>query len=169
MTILFSVGLSSCSRKPVYTCGLAYLVSRPKIDSKVLRLERVAVADTTIAFISGTIYGKDSSDNHVTTDTLIAANVYVVDQMTGKIYGKPTDLSGKYKFHLPASTYDLKVQYIAYNSLIIRNVKFGTGDIMEFEALLGQSGAGQDSSVYVMQADKTIKLISQPTMTKKKL
>jgi hypothetical protein len=62
----------------------------------------------------------------------------------------------------------LKVQYIAYNTLVIRNVKFGTGDIVEFDALLGQSGAGQDSSVYAMQADKTINLISQPTKTKKK-
>jgi hypothetical protein len=168
LTILFSVGLLNCSRKPVYACGLTYLASRPKIDSKVLRLERVAIADTTIAFISGTVYGKDSSDVHVTTDTLMAANVYVVDQLTGKIYGKPTDHSGKYQFHLPASTYDLKVQYIAYNTLVIRNVKFGTGDIVEFDALLGQSGAGQDSSVYAMQADKTINLISQPTKTKKK-
>lgn len=168
LTIFMSVGLSNCSRKPVYTCGVAYLASRPKIDSKVLKLERVAIADTTIVFISGNVYGKDSADAHVTTDILMAANVYVVDQMTGKVFGQSTDLRGKYQFHLPSSTYDLKVQFIAYNTLIIRNVHFGTGDIVKFDALLGQSGAGQDSSVYTMQADKTIKLISQPTKTKKK-
>jgi hypothetical protein len=168
LIIIFSVGLSNCSRKPVYTCGLAYLASRTNIDSKILRLERVAIADTTIAFISGAIYGKDSSDTHVTKDTIIAANVYAINQTTGKIYGKPTDLNGNYQFQLPASTYHLKVQFIAYNTLIVRNVKFGTGDIVEFDALLGQSGAAQDSSVYAMQADKTIKLISQSPKARKR-
>lgn len=167
LIILFSVGLINCTPKPVFTCGLANHALTPKFDSKVLRLERVGAADTTIAFISGSIYGKDSSDTHVSTDTLIAAYVCLVDQATGKIYCKPTDLNGKYQFSLPVSTYNLKVQYIAYNTLVIRNVKLETGDIVEFDALLGLSGACQDSSVYVMQDDNTIKLINQTIKTKR--
>lgn len=167
LALLFA-GLINCSRKPVYTCGLGYLSSRPPIESRILKLERVAITDTTIAFISGIVLGHDSSETATRTDTLMFANVFVVDKKTGKTIGNATDLKGHYQFYLPASTYDLKVQFIAYNTLIIQNAFFGTGDIVEFNALLGQSGAGRDSCVFQMQPDRTIKEIYKPAIGIKK-
>jgi hypothetical protein len=168
LTLIVSLGLTNCSQKQIYTCGLAYLDSRPGIDSKVLYLERVGIADTTIAIISGEISGKDSSEFGVTTDILIGSSVYLTDKLTGEIYYQTTDLEGKYQIHVPASTYNFKVQYISYNTLIVRDVIFGTGDIVQFYAMLGQRGAGHDSTVFIMQPDKTIKKITQPINTKKK-
>lgn len=40
------------------------------------------------------------------------------------------------------------VQYITYNALMIRNMHFETGDIAEFNAILGQIGASVDSTGY---------------------
>jgi len=153
LTIIVSTLLWSCVRKPIYTCGLGHLANRPKIESKIIELNRTGIADTTIAFISGQILGKDSTDAGVGIDSLGFANVYVVDNVTGKTIGKATDLNGKFEFTIPSASYDLKVQYIAYNTLIIRNVYFGTGDIVEFNAVLGQSGVSVDSTEYRMKSE----------------
>jgi hypothetical protein len=132
-----------------------------------MSLERIAIADTTIAFISGTIFSCDSSESGVITDKLMSACIYVVDKNTGQKIGNFTDSEGHYQFNLPASTYDLKVQSIEYTTLIIRDVIFGTGDMVEFDALLGQSGAPWDSCVFQMQRDRTLKELYKPTLTKK--
>ncbi len=170
--LFISFTLLSCTRKSYYKCGL-YISStssfRQKIDSKILKLERTAIADTTMVFISGTIHGKDSLDGNVKTHLLAYANILVTDQMTGKTFSKSTDFNGKYNFYIPSSTYNLTVKTVTYNSLIIQNVKFGSGDIIEFNALLGQSDQIRDSTVYSTQADKTFKLISSRlSQTKKK-
>ena len=162
-TILFLVALlSSCYRKILYPYSIHPNI---KIDSKVLKLERVSIADTTIAFISGTIYSKDGTDTLYPPLATIGAIVFMIDQRTGKRYFNVTDYSGKYLLHLPTSIYDLKVQYNGYNTLVMRNFILKTGDIMEFNVQLGPSIAERDSSVYEMQVDKTIKLISQPKKT----
>lgn len=158
--ILFLVAaLTSCYRKPLYPY---YVHSNLKIESKALRLESVSIADTTIALVSGNIYIKESTDTLYPPLVTIGAAVYMVDQRTGKTYGNVTDISGKYQVHLPTSIYNFKVSYTGYNTLVVRNVIVNTGDIMEFNVQLGPSIAEQDSSVYEMQADKTIKWIGQP-------
>ena len=157
--ILITALLYGCARKPVYTCGFGYLSNKPKIHSKVIKLKRTGIADTTVAFISGQIFGKDSIDKGITIDTLEYANVYVVDNVTGKVIGKATDLNGKFDFTVPSATYDLNVQYAAYNTLIIRNVFFGTGDVLELNAVLGQSGTADDSSEYKILNEWTIEEI----------
>jgi hypothetical protein len=150
------VAILNCSRKPISICGLRYIDSRSNIDSKVLRLECIAVADTTIASVSGIIFGKDSSEYVVTIDTLISAIVILVDKETKKVYNTSTGNDGKYHLFVPASTYDLRVYYISYNTLIVRNISLGTGEIVECNAVLGQSGIRDDSTVFEMLPDKTI-------------
>lgn len=157
-TILFSVTLSSCYRKIVDPYFGVYFT---KIDSKVLKLESVSIADTTIALVSGTIYSKDGSDTlspNVATDAVVIMN----DQRSGKIYAILTDINGKFQINLPTSIYNLKVGYTDYQTLVVRDVILQAGEIIEFNAQLGLSIGEKDSSVYAMQADKTIKLISQP-------
>ncbi len=159
LIILISILFSNCARKPVYTCGLDYLANRPIIDSRIIELKRTGIADTTIAYISGRILGKDSTDAEVSIDTLAYANVYIVNKTTGQTIGKVTDLNGKFEFSLPSASYDLKVKYIAYNTLIVRNVFLGTGDIFEFNALLGQSGVSIDSTEYRMTKERMLEKI----------
>ena len=153
------IELSSCTNKSIVTCGSGDLESRPNIAGEVLQLKRIAIADTTIASISGEIFGKDSSANGVTIDTLVGTLVYLIDTKNGKTYSSQTNIHGKYQYYVPASTYDLKVQYIAYNILIVRNVIIGTGDMIQFNAVLGQCGTEQDSTIFLMQQDKTTKRI----------
>nr|MCU0350405.1 carboxypeptidase-like regulatory domain-containing protein [Flavobacterium sp.] len=94
-------------------------------------------------------------------------SVSVTEQTTGKVYGNSTDINGKYKFFIPSSTYDLKVQMVNYTTLIIRNIKIGSSDVIEFNALLGQSDITSDSTVYSLQADRTFKIIPNQTIQKK--
>lgn len=157
-TILFSVTFSSCYRKMVDPYFGVYFT---KIDSKVLKLERVSIADTSIALISGAIYSKDGTDT-LSPNVAIDAVVIIIDQKTGKIYANLTDINGKYQIHLPTSIYNLKVGYTDYQTLVVRDVILQAGEIIEFNAQLGLSIGEKDSSVYAMQADKTIKLISRP-------
>jgi len=154
--IAISVLLSNCSRKHVHTCGLANLENKPSIDSRVVELKRTGIADTTIAFISGTVLGKDSSQQDVTIDTLAYSNVVLVDNKNGNMIGTSTDANGHFQFNIPPATYDLKVQFITYNTLIVRDVFFGTGEIYELKAELGQRGGYSSSSEYRMTDDKQI-------------
>lgn len=78
------LAFSSCTKKYLVTCGSGDLESRPNIAGEVLQLKRIAIADTTIASISGEIFGKDSFNNVVTIDTLIGALVYLIDTKNGK-------------------------------------------------------------------------------------
>jgi len=160
LTILIGLALINCARKPIYTCGLMSNLLKPTIDSKISKLERVAIADTTISFISGTILSGDSSEKGLVLDTLMFANVCLVDRKNHRIIGKTTDVKGQFNFSFPSSTYDLKVQFIAYKTLIIRDVKFGTGDIVNFNAILGQANLGQDSTVFQMLSNWTFKEIN---------
>lgn len=148
LIILFPNLLWACAHKPVYTCGNSYLANRPKIESKVLKLERIGIADTTVAFISAKILGKDSTSAGTTIDTLIYAKVYLVDKVRAKTIAKATDLNGEFDFTVPSGLYDLQVQHIAYNTLIIRDMHLGTGDLVELKAVLGQSGTSVDSTEY---------------------
>ena len=156
-TILLSFTLSSCYRKVVDPYFGAFIT---KIDSKVLKLESVSITDTTIALVSGTIFSKDGSDTlhpNVATDAVII----MIDQRSGKMYGNLTDINGKYQIHLPSSIYNLNVEYTDYQTLVVRDVILQKGENIEFNAQLGLSIGEKDSSVYAMQADKTIKLIKQ--------
>lgn len=159
--------LFNCVRKTTYVCGMDYLESKSKVESKVLRLERVAIADTTIASLSGAVFGIDSVLNEVTIDTATYALVTLTDKVTGKVYAALADSVGKYWMHFPAARYNLRVQSIAYNTLIVQDVVVGTDDIIKFDALLGASGTITDSSVFVMQADKTFLRVNVPAEIKK--
>jgi hypothetical protein len=166
LTITIFAGLISCSRKSKSTCGFDYFVSRASINSKVINFERVAIADTTIALVSGTILGHDLTARSSTTDPLPYSKITAVDKKTGQIVVHTTDLHGNFQFPISASTYDLTIPSIGYNTLIIRDVFFGTGDIVEFTALLGQCGAAVDSCVFQMQADRTLKEVYTPKLKK---
>jgi hypothetical protein len=138
--ILLGLVLTDCARKPVYTCGTGALMNRPSIQSKILSLKTVGIGDTIAAFISGTIFGKDSVDNKVTIDTLMFAAIAFISHERQDTVGAVSDMHGKFEKHLQAGTYDIIVKYVGYVGLMIKNVPFGQGELKEFDVLLGQQG-----------------------------
>lgn len=129
-----------CAKKPVYICGTGALMSRPSIESKVLSLRPVGIADTITAFVSGTIFGKDSIDKKVTICTLSFATITLINKDRQDSIKVVSDEQGKFQKHFQAGTYDILVKYVAYTGLMIKNVPFGRGELKEFNALLGQQG-----------------------------
>lgn len=139
-----------CSHKTSYICGSEIFSSRPTIEGKILRFERVAFSDTTVAIIYGHIFSRDSMDKHVSLDTLQAAVINAIDKATGKVYRTQVDLGGEYELLLPPSSYILKIHGIAHNTLVVQNVKLETSDMIEFNAALGVFSSVIDSTVYDM-------------------
>ena len=137
--VLLVLFLMGCAKKPVYTCGTV-LTNKPSIESKVLSLKTVGIADTITAFVSGTIFGKDSIDKKVTIDTLSFATITLINKERQDTIKVVSDAQGKFQQHFQAGTYDILVKYVAYTGLMIKNVPFGRGELKEFNALLGQQG-----------------------------
>ena len=138
LTLGILIGLISCAKKNYVVCGLGSDMNLTKLDSKIIELKRIGIADTTLASISGKIYAKSINKN----DTLIAnfayTNIWVRDVKTDSLIGTTSDSKGEFQFTIPASEYDLQVQFIGFNNLKVKNVKVGTGDIINFSAILGQ-------------------------------
>ncbi|MFN0188647.1 MAG: hypothetical protein ACKVQV_08095 [Bacteroidia bacterium] len=135
--LILSIAFANCSRKTTVTCGTGEFMKKPSIESKVLLLQTVGIADTTIAFISGCVTGKDSSEKVTSIDTLSFAAVSFINSKQDTV--KTTaDLQGKFKSHLERGTYSIVFQIVGYNRLIIDKVNFGSGEIKELNVLLGQ-------------------------------
>ena len=160
---LFSSG---CARKQTYICANYYIANRPSIDSRVSKLEKNIAIDTVIASISGRIYGKDSSDTDVSLSKLFLAPIWVVDQKTGEKILCSSDTAGRFQLSVPASSYDLKAKYLAYNQLIVRDLKIGPGDICKVEIVLGQANTHSDSTVYRLTENELLIKVKQPTKKK---
>ena len=57
---------------------------------------------------------------------------------TQAVLGTYSELDGLYNTTIPAATYQIEVQFIGYNRVIIENVQLGTGEILQMSANLGQ-------------------------------
>ncbi|MFC0604569.1 carboxypeptidase-like regulatory domain-containing protein [Winogradskyella pulchriflava] len=137
MTTGILIGLISCSKK-IYSCGLEPVLNIVSIDSEILNLKRIGIADTTLASISGKIYAKSINEKDTLTDNFAFTNIWVRDLKTDSLIGTTSDSKGEFQFTMPASEYDLQVQFIGFNNLKVKNVKVGTGEIISFSAILGQ-------------------------------
>jgi hypothetical protein len=130
--------MTSCANKVIVTCGTADLMNRPSTESKVLSLKTIGIADTTIAFISGLVSGKDSTDKKVTIDTLAATSIQFINLERSDSVTVFADISGKFQQHLTAGIYNIWVFNVGYNRLLLENVSFRTGELKELNVLLGK-------------------------------
>jgi len=132
------IGLISFAKKNYVTCGLASGIENVNIESKIIQLKRIGIADTTIASISGKVYGKIKYLNKKDTiiENLQYANIWVTDKKTDSSVGTTSNLKGEFQFNVPASKYDLNVQFIGFNNIKVKNIKIGTGDIIDFKTIL---------------------------------
>jgi hypothetical protein len=146
-SVLLAFVFTGCARKSIITCGTAALMSRPSIESKILSLKTVGTGNTSTAYISGTVLGKDSADNKARIDTLMYAPVYFISHERQDTATAFSDMQGTFEKHLPAGTYDIVVKYVAYTALKIKNVPVAPGELKELDVLLGQQGRVMVESV----------------------
>lgn len=137
-SFFFATLFTSCARKVLVTCGTADLMNRPSVESKVLSLKTVGIVDTTIAFVSGFVTGKDSTDKKITIDTLAFTSIQFVNLVSSDSVVVFADDKGKFQQHLIAGTYTILMCYVGYNRLSIENVSFGTGELKELNVILGR-------------------------------
>ncbi|GGW73277.1 carboxypeptidase family protein [Winogradskyella epiphytica] len=138
LTLGILIGLISCAKKNYVTCGLGSEMNPKTIDSEIIELKRIGIADTTLASISGKICAKSINENDTLTDNFAYTNIWVKDIQTDSLIGTTSNSKGEFQFTIPASEYNLEVQFIGFNNLKVRNVKIGTGDIINFSAIIGQ-------------------------------
>ena len=143
-------------------------MSREPIVSEIVQITQLGIADTTIAYVTGTVVGKYKTDSSEYLDTLIGAPVSFYDSESDLMIGEMTDRNGSYSFRLPPSSYDVHVSYIAHNELVIKDLKLASGEIIDLNLLLGQSGGHRDSCVYALNEDRTIEVEHLPTKRKKR-
>lgn len=131
--------VTACAKK-VVKCGLIGENMNPqKLQSVVTINKNYLIADTTVVSVSGKIFG---SYIHERTDTIVEplqyANVIFKNVKTQAVLGTYSELDGLYNTTIPAATYQIEVQFIGYNRVIIENVQLGTGEILQMSANLGQ-------------------------------
>jgi hypothetical protein len=141
-TILISLSIAltfiGCKRESIYTCGNSPSSNITSIPSKILSLQTIGFADTTLAVIYGKTFGKDSIDSRVIVDTLFNTRIEFIDLEKRDTIIVSSDVQGKYQKYLRPSTYDIIISYVGFNVLRIENVSFKLSEIKELDVLLGQ-------------------------------
>ncbi|PTX63510.1 carboxypeptidase-like protein [Kordia periserrulae] len=122
-------------------CALAEAPAHLQTKSKsTLDINKNLIfADTTVATISGKIYGESlySDEKFQEEDTLPFANIALINAETQEVLGTTTDLDGAYNLSIPAATYQLKISFVGYNIVLIDNIQLGTGELFNLSAQLG--------------------------------
>ena len=150
------LGLISCSKKNYVTCGLTEDLNSATIDSEIIELKRIGISDTIVANISGKIFTRYIHKKDTLTDNFPFVNIFIRDIKTDSIIGTTTNSKGEYQYTIPASKYDFEIQFIGFNNLLIKNIKIGKGDIINFSATIGQ---GNGVTVYKRKQDGFFEII----------
>ncbi|WP_293890294.1 carboxypeptidase-like regulatory domain-containing protein [Flavobacterium sp.] len=119
---------------------------RPKEKPTVIKNERIGIGDTTIAFVSGTIYDYEKQPLGFAALNFLS----LTDSSKHDVF---TDSLGNFKLHLPADKYKLTALFVGYTSLTIDDLQLGTGELRELKLQLGNGGAFK---TYLIQSDKPL-------------
>jgi hypothetical protein len=119
--------------------------------SQILENKLIGIADTTIAFVSGTILDYKE-------EPLSFSGTFFIDMLDNKKHFIIADSLGKYKISLPAGRYTLECVSVGYMSLKIENLIFKIGEIKEINIKL------EEASYF-----KSHSIISDKPLSKRKL
>jgi len=139
--LFFATAFAGCAKKVHVECGTPELINMPSIESKVLSLRTIGIADTTAALISGLVLSKDSADKKVIIDTLAFTLVSFINRETSDSVSAVAGKDGTFRKYLMAGSYDIQFGMIGYNRLRIENVSFGSGELKELDVLLGHGNS----------------------------
>ncbi|AXG69979.1 carboxypeptidase regulatory-like domain protein [Kordia sp. SMS9] len=130
----------NCKSKNI-ACALAAVPAHLQTKSQsILDISKNLVfADTTVATISGKIYGESiySDEPFQQEDILPFTNITLTNTETKEVLGITTDLDGAYNLSVPTATYQFQISFIGYNIVTIENLQLGTGEILNLSAQLG--------------------------------
>ena len=130
------------NRLEVKTSGL-FLHFYKISTMKNLMIALLALLTLTGYAQKGTIKGK-VFDNK-TGESLVGVSVLIKGTTTGEV----TDLNGKFSLKLDQGTYDLKLSYISYQTLIIEDVKVKPGGVNQLENIQLKSSQEELDAVVV--------------------
>ena len=119
---------------------------RPKEEPKILRNERIGIADTITTFIQGKIF-----DNK--NEPLGFSVLYLTSKTDSSKFGTFADSLGNFKLTVPADKYILSAKCVGYSDLTIDNFEVGKGEIRELNLRLGDGGAFR---TYLITSDKPL-------------
>lgn len=100
--------------------------------SKIIKNKKIGTTDTAIAFVSGCII--DYNNQPITYATIVLRT-----GDSSKKYIRNTDSSGCFKISVPVGNYTLIASCVWYNSVSIKKMKLGHGEIREVIVKLGRS------------------------------
>ena len=119
---------------------------RAKEQPKIIKNEIIGIGDTTVAFISGTIWDYKGEPISFAVLNLLSLN-------GSSKFGAIADSLGNFKLHLPAGNYKLTALSIGYSSLITDDFLIGTGELRELKLQLGNA---QSYKIYNIVSDKPL-------------
>jgi len=153
--------LTACAQKALKHAVIGEDMNPQKLPSIVTISENFVIAATTIVSVSGKIFGSYIHERKDTiTDPLEFSNVVFTNVETKEVFGKVTKKDGSYTITIPAATYQIKAQFIGFNTIIIKNIQLGTGEIFNFSANLGQ-GIGKE--YFKIKSNKTTRKLIRKT------
>lgn len=141
-SILLLVSLLSilgCRTKIV--CGFPGTFEGEGLESELLRYESVGRMDTVLAQVKSKVTYAIIQEEKRVEKNGIGVNVLVKDPDGGEmLIGGITDRDGAFNTFLAAGIYDIEFSYSGCNSLVLRNVKLGSGEIKATDIRLGIQG-----------------------------
>jgi hypothetical protein len=146
--ILSSILVSCNAPRAKHCCGLTIGTAPSAIPSEVVVFERTIQLDTTIALIQGHIQGVSTNNQDSVLEPAVFVELKAIDKNYSKGKRTFTDVDGHYNLYLEPGKYDVRTNYIGFNPIVIRSMDVEPGDVFQFDALLGQSGNIEDSTVY---------------------
>lgn len=136
--IITSLTFFSCSKPPVYVCGLFNLTDRIAIDSKLLAMETVTTTGTAASFVEGIIIGKDSLYENATFTNLENALLIFHNKVINDSITTISDIVGNFEVELTPGIYDITIKMIGYTDLQIINLQLNSGEMKYLKVELGQ-------------------------------
>lgn len=139
LTILIIFFLSSCiSKKTAFTCGTYLIPEKEWIDSKITNLQTTGIADTTVAYVNGHVLGLRIQNDSTYLDTLAFTAIEFKHHQDTVSTGTVAQVHGVYNTTLDTGIYDIRINFVGYNTLTLENFKLGAGEIKELNVILGQ-------------------------------
>ncbi|XLS27933.1 carboxypeptidase-like regulatory domain-containing protein [Flavobacteriaceae bacterium M23B6Z8] len=150
--ILICFGILSYSNR-FYSHESVTALNKISIDSDVC-ITRTKNIDSNQIVIFGNIQDKEFAKIDALNSELGLANIRVKNIHTDSIINTISKLEGDFEIYLSPSTYEIRIDFVAYNSIIVRNLEVTYGDVFEVKANLG---IGNGITTYVWTSEGLVK------------
>lgn len=102
--------------------------------SKIVDNKLVGVMDTVLFSLNGKVIKDKNAEDE---NGLKGINVILKNIADGKVIGDSTNELGEFQIWGGEGTYDLEISYIGLDKIILKKVKFRSGELRQLNAVLG--------------------------------